>query len=319
MDNPELQFDDTQLEEALVYPDWFKLSLGNLNDDLAEARAAGKKGLIVYYGQNRCAYCERFFEINLGDAGIQRYLRENFDIVPLDIWGIDEITDTNGKTYTERELSVRYQTNFTPSLVFYDLRGRPVFRLRGYYPRYQFRAALQYVAEGFHRIEHFRDYLARAEPSQFFTSGDLIERDFFAAPPYDLDRRQRPGAPPLAVIFEQADCHACELLHTGPLSQAEILEEIAAMEVVQLDLFGDTPLVTPDGRQVTAAEWGKELGLFYTPSIILFSPGGKEIMRVDSVVQFYRLWGVLDYVNRRGYADGMDYQQWRLQARDLVD
>ena len=170
MANPELQFDDTQLEETLDYPDWFKLSLGDLNDDLAEARAAGKKGLIVYFGQNRCAYCERFFEVNLGDPGIQRYLRERFDVVPVDIWGIDEITDTNGKTYTERELSLRYKTNFTPSLVFYDLAGRPVYRMRGYYPRYQFRAALHYVAEGFHRVERFRDYLARADPSRFLRS-----------------------------------------------------------------------------------------------------------------------------------------------------
>ena len=34
-------FDDTMLEEALVYPDWFKLSLGDLSDDLEEAKKAG--------------------------------------------------------------------------------------------------------------------------------------------------------------------------------------------------------------------------------------------------------------------------------------
>ena len=30
-DDPYLEFDDTMLEEALVYPDWFKLSIGDLN------------------------------------------------------------------------------------------------------------------------------------------------------------------------------------------------------------------------------------------------------------------------------------------------
>lgn len=319
MSDPELQFDDNLLEEALAYPDWFKISLGDLNDDIADARAAGKSGIVVYYGQARCAYCERFFEVNLADEGIQRYLREHFDVVPVDIWGIEEFTDTNGKSYSERELALRYETNFTPSLVFYDLQGRPIYRMRGYYPKYQFRATLHYVAEGFYRVEKFRDYLARAEPTRFFTSGALIERDFFAAPPYDLDRRDRTDARPLAVIFEQGDCHACELLHTGPLSQAEILAEIEKLQVVQLNLFDDTPVVTPDGRPTTAAQWGQQLELFYTPSIVLFSPEGKEIMRVDSVVQFYRLWGVLDYVNRAGYTSGIDYQKWRLQARDTID
>ncbi len=319
MSDPELQFDDNLLEEALAYPDWFKISLGDLNDDIADARAAGKSGIVVYYGQARCAYCERLFEVNLADEGIQRYLREHFDVVPVDIWGIEEFTDTNGKSYSERELALRYETNFTPSLVFYDLQGRPIYRMRGYYPKYQFRATLHYVAEGFYRVEKFRDYLARAEPTRFFTSGALIERDFFAAPPYDLDRRDRTDARPLAVIFEQGDCHACELLHSGPLSQAEILAEIEKLQVVQLNLFDDTPVVTPGGRQTTAAQWGQQLELFYTPSIVLFSPEGKGIMRVDSVVQFYRLWGVLDYVNRGGYASGIDYQKWRLQARETID
>ena len=35
-------------------------------------------------------------------------------------------------------------TNFTPSLVFYDADGNIALRLRGYYPPYQFRAALEY-------------------------------------------------------------------------------------------------------------------------------------------------------------------------------
>ncbi len=309
-------FDDTLLEEELEYPDWFKISLGDLNDDVAEARAAGKFGIMVYYGQKRCAYCEQFFDINLADSTIQRYLRQHFDIVPVDIWGIEDFTDTNGEEYSERELSLRYKTNFTPSLVFYDKNGKPVYRLRGYYPPYQFRAVLHYVAEGFYRVEKFRDYLARAEPDLFFTSGELIDRDFFNEPPHDLRRRAESAAKPLMVIFEQGNCHACELLHTGPLSQGEILGEISKMDVVQLNRFDDTEVVTPAGVKTTARQWGKELDLFYTPSIVMFSPDGQEVMRVDSVVQFYRLWGVLDYVNRQGYASGLDYQGWRLQQRE---
>lgn len=314
-----IQFDDTQLEESLEYPDWFKISLGDLQDDIAEARAAGKFGIMVYYGQKRCAYCEQFIKNNLRDHSIRRYLRQHFDVVPIDIWGIEDFVDTDGNSYTERELALRYKTNFTPSLVFYDKDGKPVYRLRGYYPPYQFRAVLHYVAEGFYRVEKFRDYLARAEPGLFFTSGDLIERDFFQAPPYNLDRRRQRSDKALAVIFEQGSCHACELLHTGPLSQDEILSELEYMEVVQLNLFADTAVVTPAGKETTAKQWGQDLDLFYTPAIVLFSPAGKEIMRVDSVIQFYRLWGVFNYVNRRGYASGMDYQGWRLQQREIVD
>jgi hypothetical protein len=34
-------------------------------------------------------------------------------------------------------------------------------------------------------------------------------------------------------------------------------------------------------------------------------------------VQYYRLWGVLDYVNKKGYLTGIDYQQWRLNEREI--
>jgi thioredoxin-related protein len=311
-------FDDTLLDEALVYPDWFKLGLGDLNDDIADARDAGKFGIIVYYGQQRCAYCEQFF-LSLTDSSTQNYLRKHFDVIPVDIWGIEEFIDTDGNTYTERELALRYQANFTPSLVFYDRKGKPVYRLRGYYPPYQFRALLHYLVEGFYHAEKFRDYLERAEPELFFTSGELIERDFFMSPPYNLERSKQVSARPLLVIFEQASCHTCELLHSGPLIQTEILHEIAKMDVVQLNLFADTEVLTPSGELTTARQWGKDLDLFYTPSIVLFSPAGNEIMRVDSVVQFYRLWGVLDYVNKRVYDDGIDYQGWRLQQRETIE
>ena len=166
-------FDDKQLEEAVAYPDWFKFSLGDLNDDLAEAKKAGKKGIITYFGQKRCAYCEQFFKSSLSDVDIKNYLQKHFDLIAFDIWGIDDITDTDGTTYTERDLSIHYKTNFTPSLVFYNAEGTPVFRLRGFYPPYKFRAALQYVTEEFYKEETFSDYFAPRQPGRIFPVGWL--------------------------------------------------------------------------------------------------------------------------------------------------
>lgn len=314
--DPDALFDDTLLEEALVYPDWFKLSMGDLNDDLAEARNNGKKGIITYFGQKRCAYCEQFFKTSLSDIDIQNYLRKHYDIIAFDIWGIDDITDTDGKEYTERELSLHYKTNFTPSLVFYDIDGTPVFRLRGFYPPYKFRAALQFVVEEFYKTEKFSDYFARANPGEYFLLGGLTERDFFLEAPYDLSALIGNGKA-TAVFFEQGNCHACDLLHSAPLSQELSVQEIEKMDTIQLNMWADTPVVTPQGKLTTAKEWAKSLELFYAPSIVFFNDKGKEIIRVDSVTYFYRLWGVLDYVNRRGYDKSTDYQEWRLQQREV--
>ena len=312
-------FDDSQLEEPLVYPDWFVIPSGDLQDDLQDALDKGKKGIIIYFGQARCSYCEQFLDINLGTPDIRAYIQKNFDVIPVDIWGIDELTDTDGETYTERELSVKYQTNFTPSLIFYNDKGEKVFRLRGFYPPYKFRAALKYVVGEFYKSETFRDYLARAEPGMFFQEGGLNDRDFFTPPPFELSRSEQPSQRPLAVFFEQGNCHACDLLHTGPLNDERTLAELEKMDVVQVNMADDTEVVTPSGRKTTARQWAEELGLFHTPSVLFFDESGREVMRVDSVVQFYRMWGVLNYINRRGYNSEQDYQSWRLQQRELAE
>lgn len=315
-DGDSMVFDDTMLEDALVYPDWFKLSLGNLGDDLKEAVAAGKKGIITYFGQKRCAYCEQFIKTSLADTDIKNYLIKHYDLIAFDIWGIDDIVDTDGKEYSERDLSIHYKANFTPSLVFYDKAGTPVFRLRGYYPPYKFRAALQYVVEEFYKTETFSAYFARAVPGEFFELGGLTERDFFLAEPYDLSTLRNNGKP-TAVFFEQSNCHACDLLHTGPLDKQETISEIEKMNAVQLNMWADTPVITPDGKKTTAREWARSLDIFYAPSIVFFDENGKEIIRLDSVAQFYRLWGVLDYMNQQGYKHSRDYQEWRLEQRKV--
>ena len=310
-----LVFDDSQLDEELVYPDWFKLSLGDLGDDLKEAKKDGKKGIITYFGQKRCAYCEQFFKTSLADTDIQNYLKKHYDLIAFDIWGIEDVIDTDGKKYTERELSIHYKTNFTPSLIFYDADGTPVFRLRGYYPPYKFRAALQFVAEEFYKKESFSEYFARAETGEYFLLGGLTEREFFIEQPFNLKALTHNNKA-TAVFFEKGNCHACDLLHSDPLSKELSIEEMKKMNVVQLNMWADTPVTTPQGQKTTAKEWASSLDIFYAPSIVFFDDDGKEIIRVDSVTRFYRLWGVLDYVNQQGYKSN-DYQSWRLKQRAI--
>jgi thioredoxin-related protein len=82
-------------------------------------------------------------------------------------------------------------------------------------------------------------------------------------------------------------------------------------------MWADTAVITPKGKKTTAKEWARSLDLFYAPSIVFFDIEGTEIIRVDSVTHFYRLWGVLDYVNKQGYKQTTDYQKWRLQQREI--
>ncbi|MBT8118065.1 MAG: thioredoxin fold domain-containing protein [Gammaproteobacteria bacterium] len=313
-----LQFNDQPLEEPLTFPDWFKLSFLDLAEDLAEARAAGKAGLIIYYGQKYCAYCQQFLEKDLAREDIRNYMLEHYDVIGIDIHGHRMVTDTAGNTMNEARHAVQQATNFTPSVVFYTPGGEEALRLRGYYPPYRFRAALEYVADGHFRNERFREYLARADVPLIFEPGDLSEEPFFLAGPYMLDRSRIRGERPLVVFFEQGNCHACDILHTGPLQDEQIRSRLEQLETVQLSYWSDTPVITPAGERTTARKWAEQLGLFYTPTLIFFDTDGTEIIRVDSVVQFYRLRNVLDYILTGGYRRYATFQRWRESRRPQV-
>jgi len=306
-----VQFDDAPLEEPLAFPDWFKLSFLDLREDIEEVRESGKQGLMVYFGQKYCAYCKQLLETDLEADDIKAYARKHFDIIGIDIHGDRTVTDLKGQELTESALAIREKTNFTPSLIFFNAAGEEVLRLRGYYPPYRFRAALEYVADAHYKEESFRQYLARADVPLVFEPGDLIEEPFFMPGPYMLDRSVIPGERPLAVFFEQGNCHACDVLHTGPLQDPEILTRFEQLENVQLPFWSLTPVITPSGERLSARQWTEKLGLFYTPTLIFFDPQGQEIMRVDSVVQFYRLRNVLDYVLSGGYREYPTFQRWR--------
>ena len=307
-----LIFGDAPLKTSLNTPDWFKLSFLNLNDDLQDALKSGKKGLIIYFGLTNCPYCKAQLEVNWGSKDIVEYTKKHFDVLALDANGLRKIIDFNGNSMAEKDFSVQMKTNFTPSLLFYDRYGKLALRLSGYRPPYQFRASLEYVADGHYNKEPFHDYLARAEKAFGFGQAELNEHYSFAPPPYNLDRRTV-AKKPLLVFYEHPKCHACDVMHGGPMSKDEITSQLTNFDVVQLDSTSDTQVITPSGKQTTALKWAKELDLNFAPTLIFFDEHGKEIFRIDSVIHLYRMQRVLSYILSKGYLKQPTLLLWQTE------
>jgi len=304
-------FDDAPLQAPLVLPDWFKVSFLELADDLQEALDAGKKGIIIYFGQKHCAYCKAQLENNWGQKDILHYTQKYFDVIAIDIRSQRQVTDFDGTTMSEKEYAIRHRTNFTPSLLFYVRGGKQALKLRGYRPPYQFRAALEYVADDHYLKEAFDLYLARAESAFSYGKDSLNQHPQFMPPPYALDRSHFAAERPLLVAFERPNCHACDILHGGPLEDPRINALLKQLDMVQINIRSDTPVITPVGKHTSAKKWAQELKLDYTPTLMFFDQHGKEIIRIDSVVWFYRLRNVLDYVNSGDYRRFPTFQAWR--------
>ena len=250
-------------------------------------------------------------EVNFGLADVAAYTQRHYDLIPIDILGGAEVTDLQGEVHSERQFAYRLKTTFTPTLVFFNGQGQEIFRLQGYYPPYQFRAGLEYAVDGHYQRESFADYLARGEDNPKFDPKELTEEPFFIPPPHNLDRTRIPGERPLAVFFERGECHACDVLHGGPLRDPDIARAVRRLDVVQLDMQGEQPLITPAGRVSSPRDWARALGLFYAPSLLFFDEQGREVLRVDSVVGLYRLQNVLSYINSGAYRSEPSYLRWR--------
>ncbi len=293
------------------HPDWFKSSFNNLPEDLEDALASGKKGLIVYFGQPHCAYCQALIRDNLSKGDLVRYLRMNFDVVGLNAHSVENMTGMDGKAKPINEFAVEQKAQLTPTLLFFVKGRKLALKLVGYHTPYKMRAALEYVVDDHYKTQGFSEYLEQADPPPLFADETLNPDPLFSSPPYALDRSRFAAKKPLLVIFEQPRCHACDVLHSEPLQNTLVRKRLQDFEVVQLNVWDDaTRLLTPDGKRMTARQWARQLGLFYAPTLIMFDERGKEVFRVDSVVQFFRLTNVLRYVADKAYLKYPLFQLW---------
>ncbi|GEM_PF-298852 len=306
-------FSDLPMLRNISVPDWFKNTFLDLPDDLDHAVEAGKLGLIVYFGQRHCAYCEAMQKTVFTRPDLQAYMDRYFDVLAIDVWGKLEVTDMQGKKTNETQFANAQAAYFTPSLIFYNALGEEALRLRGYYPPHVIRAALDYVVSNNYQQESFRDYQARSTPpDRLQDSQKLQPNPLFMPPPYVLDRHAAAASRPLLVLFEQPQCHACNLFHGDLLTDSVIQKNLQSFDIVQLNIMEETPLITPRGDKISARprQWAEQQGIFYTPSLLFFDLQGREIFRVESVIQHIRLNQVLKYILSQGYQSTPIFERW---------
>lgn len=305
-------FPDDTLSQSIKLPDWFKLSFLDLKDDIDDAASYNKQGLILYFGRKDCPYCKALIDNNWIKGDIQHYTQKNFDVIAIDTKGIKGITDFDGFVYDEKQYSLKMKTNFTPSLLFYNLKEELVLRLSGYQKPYRLMAALEYVADNHYKDQSFSSYLSLAVEAQE-TNGEenLNFQSYFEKPPFNLNRKQFKAERPLAVFFEKKFCHACDILHSNPLEDPGIKRQLDNLDVIQINQKSTQRIITPDGSKLTVTEWSKQLDLHYSPTIIFFDESGKEIIRIDSVVWVNRLGRVLEFITSKAYKKYDTFQDWR--------
>ncbi|HZM47110.1 MAG TPA: thioredoxin fold domain-containing protein [Burkholderiales bacterium] len=300
---------------ATETPSWFKETFLDIREDVREAAAEGKR-LLVYFGQDGCPYCRELMRVNFAQKEIADLTRRRFNAVAINMWGDREVTWTDGKVRSEKDFAALMKVQFTPTLLFFDEKGAVVLRLNGYYPPHRFRAALDYVSGKHESRIAFASYLERhgREPA----SGRLHGQPYFMKQPYRLAASQRPEGKPLLVLFEQKQCAACDRLHERGMRDAAVQRLIGKFDVARLELFGAAPVETPEGRTLTESQWGRALGVAYTPSLVFFDTAGKEVFRMEASFQPFHLASGLEYVASGAYLKQPSFQRYVQQRAERI-
>ena len=104
-------------DDGLHKAAWMRDTFKDLPEDLAEANAEGKR-LMILYEQRGCIYCRRMHENVFPMPIIADYIRENFFVLQMDLYGATEITDFDGESLSERDAARKWGVMFTPSILF---------------------------------------------------------------------------------------------------------------------------------------------------------------------------------------------------------
>ena len=213
-----------------------------------------------------------------------------------------------GEAYTEKELASALKVQFTPTLIFFNERGKPILTLNGYLPPKEFLTAICYVGERHESTVSYREFV-RNQPRDDSGAKELIFEHFFQSPPFILDRSVSQANRPLAVFFEQKQCPNCEILHKKVLIDEESRKLLTEYEVVQLDMWLDTPLISTSGEETTARDWASSLGVSYAPTIILFNRNGEEVIRSEARFKIFHTQSLFDYIHSESYRTEPSFQR----------
>lgn len=104
-------------DDGLYHQPWFEETFLDLKEDFSEAREDGRRFAVIFE-QRGCTYCTKMHKEVLAQKYINDYVRKNFRIIQLNLWGSREVTDFDGKVLTEKKLAERWGVMFTPTIVF---------------------------------------------------------------------------------------------------------------------------------------------------------------------------------------------------------
>lgn len=112
-----------------------------------DRRKPATRPLAVFFEQRNCSGCDEMHATAL-KADLTRQLLSRFDVYRLNLSGSETITAPDGAKTSAAKWARELNVQYAPSVVFFDGRGREVFRVEAYVRTFHLQSALDYIASG---------------------------------------------------------------------------------------------------------------------------------------------------------------------------
>ena len=273
-------------------PEWFKESFMDMNEDVEEAKESDKH-VMLFMTLKFCPYCTKMLNNNfIEGAKLQPYIKDNFDVIGIDIKGSKEIAVNEDLTLTEKEYAKHLNVQYTPTILFLNQSNEIVVRINGYRSSENFKYILDFVKNKEYKNMNLTQYIEKVKNKTFYT---LQDNTMFQEI-NDLSKIDGP----LAVIFEDGSCTQCDYLHNNTLKNKDVLNEMNKFIIVRLDASSSSKIVTPNGIVTTPEKWAQDLVLDYRPGILLFN-NKKERARIDALLYSFHFKELFRFVSTEQY------------------
>jgi len=276
-------------------PQWFKESFLEIAEDAAESKDAGKH-LVLFFHLDACPYCDQMLIENFSDESNRiDFVKENFDVIAINIKGDREVAFDESTTLAENDLAEQLGVTYTPTMLFIDADNQSVLRLNGYKSQDNMNHAFEYVrSKRYLGDQTLANYMLQKGKDVYKTRDHVrfTETD-------DLQALTRENSK-ILVLFEDAKCSLCNTFHDKVLDNPELGELLEHFTIVRLDAGSDQQITSPDGNEMSAAAYADQLDLDFRPGLI-FLEGGQEIARIDSLLRNWHYYILFRWVAEDAY------------------
>ncbi len=275
-----------------THPDWFKESFLDIAADAEEANESGKH-LAIFMHLNNCPYCYKMLEENFVNAPYTQFIKDNFDVLVINIRGDRDIDLNETTSLTEKEFAKMLKVSYTPTILFLNKDNKTVLRLNGYRSVPAFKHALEYVQQTAYLKTALNQFIENKKLKPIYQFRDHPQFQALT------DLHSIPERP-LAILLEDELCDACVEMHDGHIKDPVTNTLLKDFTVVRLNAQSNQALIDPAGNKTTVKAFVESLDISYRPGLVLFDKG-KEIRRIDAMLYTYHFQETLRYVGERHY------------------